>query len=101
MVRELKIKITQKAYLLLALWADKPGKAMFLLHKIGNFFEKQDKEGIFTDWLVTSDTVCVSLFPLGFPGEESFLKWWNGQKISGGIIDANRVDIFPNEWKLK
>jgi len=46
----LKIEITKKAYfLLLILTKGNPGKAMFILHKIGNLFEKVKSQ----QWLVT------------------------------------------------
>ena len=90
----LKIKITMKAYLLLSLWADTPGKAMYLLHHIGNFFEKIEAK----EWLLTSEIVCKALFPLGFPEERAFLRWWDNQKQKNGFPE-NRVDIFPKEWR--
>ena len=89
----LKIKITQKAHFLIFLMTEgNPGKAMFVLHKIGNLFEGHQVK----NWLVTSGIVTSGLFPAGFPGEEDFCKWWDGQKDSNG---ANKVDHFPDEWR--
>jgi hypothetical protein len=92
---KLKIRITQKAYFLIFLWADTPGKAIFFLHKASNFFEKRKT----TEWLVTSDIITMDLFSHGFPSKRSFDKWWDGQKIPGAVGSDNRVDIFPDEWK--
>lgn len=93
----LKIQITKKAYLLIYLFVENsPGKAMFVLHKIGNFFEKIKAR----EWLVTSSVLLMSLFPLGFPTEVAFDKWWDGQKMEHRGWSDNKVDIFPNEWRL-
>jgi hypothetical protein len=94
----LKIEITKKAYLLILLFVKgNPGKAMFVLHKIGNFFEKINAQR----WLFTSRVFTCSLFPFGFPTEGAFAKWWNAQKISQQGYSYNKVDIFPDEWRKK
>ncbi len=93
----LKIQITKKAYIIIALLVDgNPGKAMFILHKIGNFFEKIKAR----EWLVTSLVLMRSLFPFGFPTQAAFEKWWDGQKVRGQGWSDNKVDIFPDEWRL-
>lgn len=97
----LKIEITKKAYfLLLVITEGNPGKAMFVLHKIGNLFEKRGAQR----WLVTSSVINSSLFPLGVPTEESFAAWWDSQKTprdSGKSWSDNLVDMFPDEWRKK
>jgi hypothetical protein len=98
---KLKIAITQKAYFIIIVLTDgNPGKAMFILHKIGNLLEK----GRTPDWLVTSGVVMSALFPFGVPTEEAWDKWWDEQKVptnSGRSWSDNLVDVFPEEWKKK
>lgn len=95
----LKMEITKKAYFLLTVFTNgNPGNAMFILHKIGNLFEKREAKR----WLVTSQVITSSLFPFGIPTEEAWNKWWDGQKVSqdsGKSWSDNLVDIFPNEWR--
>jgi len=97
----LRIEITEKAYLLLMIITDgNPGKAMFVLHKIGNLFEK----GRAQRWLVSSDVITSSLFPFGVPTEEAWDEWWDNQKVSrdsGKSWSDNLVDMFPAEWKKR
>jgi len=103
---KLKIEITQKAYMLLAIFAVTPAKALFSLHKIGNFFEKNRQK----DWLLTAKIFCEELFPLGFPTEEAFEKWWTNQKQithrgrkpgKRVLLEINKAFYFPEEWKKK
>lgn len=94
----LKIKITQQAYFILTVFTEgNPGRAMFLLHKIGNFFEKQAD----LDWLVTAKILSAELFPFGIPTEEAFGAWWDKQKTITGTKSwsDNLVDMFPDEWR--
>jgi len=95
----LKIKISKQAYLILMIFSDgNPGKAMFILHKIGNFLEKEEGQS----WLVTSRTINVDLFPCGIPTEEAWGKWWDKQKVTPGSKKSwsdNMVDVFPDEWR--
>lgn len=95
----LKIEITKKAYfLLMIITGGNPGNAMFVLHKIGNLFERREVQR----WLVTSQVVTSSLFPFGVPTETAFNQWWDGQKVprgSGKSWSDNLVDVFPNEWR--
>ena len=95
----LKIEITEMAYfLIMVLTYGNPGKAMFVLHKSGNFFERTDAQ----KWLVNSHVVITNLFPLGFLTEEAFERWWKNQKVSlesRRSWSDNLVDIFPDEWR--
>ena len=73
----LKIEITKKAYFLIFLFTNSnPGKAIFVLRKIGNLFERTKAK----KWLVTSEIFTTNLFPDGFPSEKSWEKWWKEQK---------------------
>lgn len=95
----LKIKITQQAYFVLMVFTESnPGKAMFFLHKIGNFFEREENQ----NWLLTSQILMADLFPFGIPTEEAWGKWWDGQKTLPGSKKSwsdNMVDMFPDEWR--
>lgn len=95
----LKIKISQQAYFILMIVTESnPGKAMFTLHKIGNFFERRESQ----NWLVTSQILMAELFPFGIPTEEAWGKWWDGQKTPPGSKKSwsdNMVDMFPDEWR--
>lgn len=93
----LKIQVTKKAYFIICvLTQGNPGRAMFTLHKIGNFFEKTKAQ----KWLVTSLVLTTSIFPFGFPTEAAFNKWWDGQKMKQQGWSDNKVDIFPSDWKI-
>jgi len=95
----LKIKITQQAYFILMVFTESnPGRAMFTLHKIGNFFEKRGDQY----WLVDSKILAADLFPMGIPTEEAFGDWWDKQKAPPGSKKSwsdNMVDMFPDEWR--
>jgi len=97
----LRIKITQQAYFILMVFTEgNPGRAMFSLHKIGNFFEKQNSQ----NWLLNSKTLAADLFPFGIPTEEAFGDWWDRQKATPGANKSwsdnmNMVDMFPDEWR--
>lgn len=95
----LKIKITQRAYFILMVFTEgNPGKAMFFLHKIGNFFEREESQ----NWLLTSQTLMFNLFPFGIPTEKAWGEWWDGQKTPPGSKKSwsdNMVDMFPEDWR--
>lgn len=92
----LKIEITAKAYWLfwILFWLLGPKKLIvpsppetvitFLLHKIGNFFEKMEAE----KWLVNAKIVHEGLFRIGFP---ILNKWIEKER--------ENLEIFPKEWK--